>query len=496
MTHESHRSSPLVRSSLVVAVALLAAGACAWLLRRPLGAHTSAADATRLAEPEATPVPTAAHGAERAPAPTADEPAQPGDEPAASADELRAALRRLAQVDVGDAPALEAALRPLLVPGANVYAVLELSKAGGLGGGAELTLEELGALRALAFAVLVFNPAPGATSTLAAEGHALDGHALVVAILRALPDLLEPVRTLLADLVETQTNEREQRILDASYAGELERLATDYPELAELFQRMLAGLLAANGREADVLAALYATDASSPTLVGAALARWLEQHAGTALAWAAEAYDRDEASAEVRHAITSAVAASAPVGEASRFLGARAQRTMLVEFLTLGERAGGRAALEEEYWRLRVLGDADERARTMLVSGMTSAPTDALLAIANEDPSLDVRSQAWITLTFADGFQPTAGVLDRLEECWNDRAHPQLGLKTSSLLSAAGNFANKAKTGDPALLARVKGLLLDVYRDRSQSERDRRKALEKLEPLVSDAEFRQLSESW
>jgi hypothetical protein len=481
---------PAARWLLAAPILLVAMACCLWIVRR----RSSPAEAAPAAEPAAGTVPETGHapppparGPARAPGAHASESGEPSSE-----HDLRAALRRLAETDVTEAPILEEALRPLLVPGANVYAVLERLKAGGLGGGAGLTLEELGALRLLAFAVLVFHPVPGQVSHLAAEGHALDGHALVVAILRALPDILEPARRRLAAILGGQRNENGDRILDASYAAELERLAEAHPELAALYHELLAGLLEDEGRATEVLETLYATDTDSPTLVGAALARWLETHAETAMAWAAETYDAEDASEELRQAISSAVARAAPVEEASQFLGQRAQRTMLAEFLTLGERDGGLAALDDEYWRLRILGDADERGRTMLVSGMGSLGTEALLAIAGEDPSLSVRAQAWTTLTNADSFEPSEGALQRLREAWDRQADPSLGVPPYGVISAASNFARRAGQGAPGLRAGALELLKTIALDPAQPERTRASALQSLRPLLSAQEFEQL----
>ena len=413
--------------------------------------------------------------------------------PAASNDELRAALRRLAQTDMQASCALAAALRPLLVPPANVFAVLELLKAGGLGGGAMISLEEIGALRCLVLAALVFNPPPGVQSTLAAEGIVVDGRELVLAILRALPDVLPPVQEYLADMLGGQLDERGQPILDASYAPELERLAAAFPEHAELFNRLLAGLLEAlDPEQAAALQSLYVSDTSSPVLVAAGLTRWLEGNASSALAWAQELYDRAETSDEMRNAIAGAIAQAAPVEEAATFLGQRATRMMFHNFLTVGDRAGGMEALDERYWSLRIAGDANELARTMLISGMTSASTESLLAIAYEDPSPDVRCQAWTTLTAAKTFAPNQALLDRLTQAWHDRHDPALVVPTAGIVSAASNFAMRTSQGS-ALRERAVDILRNIVRDPSTSATDRGSVLQRLERYVSREEYLQLS---
>jgi hypothetical protein len=479
----------------VVVMALLAAALLLW--KPGAGGEPSVTTGGEpvVAQPLAaeTPPLAAAREAQSAPQTATPVAALP---PPASADELRAALRRLARTDMQDEAALEAALRPLLVPPANVYAVLELSKAGGLADGARLSEEELGALRCLALAVLVFNPVPGATSTLAAEGVHTDGRQLVLAILRALPDILSPVRELLADLLSGQVNERGERLLDLGFAAELERLAAAHPEHAELYHALLAGLLELEDGELAALRALYAQDVDSPTLVAAALSRWLAEHPESALVWAAELYDREDASAELRAAVTSAVARAAPVDVASRFLTERAQRTMLVEFLNVGEREGGLAALDQEYWQLRVSGDADERARTMLVSGMTDADTETLLALAWEDPSEAVRAQAWTTLTAAKGFVPTQATLERLREARASAGDPLLRVPSYGLISAAGSLASKARESAPELVQGALEILRSIALDRSEPERVRQQALDKLSRFVSNEEIESLRRQW
>jgi hypothetical protein len=484
--------------SVVWSAALLALTVVAliWLQARP----APEARATDGPEPApgaslietATPSSVAANAAREQTRP--EEAAAPPAVPPLGADELLAALRHLAQVDMQDSAALEGALLPLLAPSANVYAVLDRLKVGGLGGREHPSLEEIGALRCLTLAALLFSAPADDESTLLSAGISGDGRALVLAILRALPDVLEPVRGILADMLGNVRDANGRLVLDASYAGELERLAAEHPELAALFEGLLAGLLAgASAEDAAALQALYVGDPDSPALVAAGLARWLGENSSTALVWARETYDAEGTSEEMRHAITSAVSEAAPVAEASEFLSERAQRPMLGAFMVLGERAGAQQALEERYWHLRILGNADDRARTMLVSGMRTASTEQLLSISQEDPSSSVRAQSWTTLTSIDDFVPTQGVIERMQECWDNRDNPHLVVPTYGLITAAANFGRQAQQA-PALRERASDLLRSILRDRSQSERDRRKALQELERFVSAQDFLQLSQ--
>ena len=404
-------------------------------------------------------------------------------------EELRAALRTLGKASIADSGELEAAMQPFLVPSGNLFAVVDLLRSGELADESYLSVEELGALRALAFGVFLSlaGPAPGLSTPL-------DGHALALAIFEALPLILEPARGHLVDTLVGLRDEQGAAVLDESFMAELERLRALHPELAELYDRLLAVLLEADGPESDALQALYAIDSSSPTLVGSALARWFSEDSSTALAWAEARADDPATTPEVRRAITTAVAQTAPVTDASRFLSERAQRDMLGEFLLVGGREGGMGALESDYWKLRILDDADPLARRMLVSGMSRTEPEELLAITSEDPASTVRSQAWITLTSSDTLQPTSSVLQRLREC---QSTPSLSLDQGEILVAAGNFARKAaQRGDSALVGETKEFIQGIYRDRTQAEWVRRRALEKLKGLVSNDEFERLSAEW
>jgi hypothetical protein len=404
---------------------------------------------------------------------------------------LLAALRRLAVTNMQDESDLEAALLPLLAPG-TVRAVLAHLRHGRLGGAPHASLEEVGAVRCLVLAAFVYCMPAEQRATSTAPIGAMDCREHVLALLRALPEILAPTQGALADMLAGLRNAEGKPILDASYAAELERLASAHPEHAELFERLLAGLLESLvDAEADALQGLFITDADSPTLVATALARWLESSSASALAWAEHTFDDPATSDEIRNAISSAVARAAPVAEAAEFLGNRARTTMLGEFLTVGEREGGLVAVDQEYWDLRMLGDANSRSRRMLVSGMVKAKTDTLLAIACEDPAPEVRAQAWTTLTFAEGFVPNAGILDRLEQCWNDRKHPRLGVPTYGLISAASGALDRA--GAPELRQRALSLLIEMAKDTSLNEYDRRAVLDKLKGQLPPEEFLQLS---
>lgn len=475
--------------SFVPLFALAAVGALVLALTRCRGPAQAAVGPAATAEPAPAPSARAAPvlAVPEASAEARREAAVPPERPALDEEGLRDALRRLARADLGDSAAVEAAMLPFLAPPSTLSTVLALLEHGGLADGSYLSLEEVGALRALVLGALLGSD-PEAEVPVP-----FDGHGLVLEVLEGLPAVLEPAREALVDLLAGAREGRGEPLVDASFVADLERLREAHPELAPLYERLLAALVGGSDPEDLALRMRYMIDTENPSLVAAALARWLEEDPEAALAWAAGTFDEREAGLELKRAISGAVAQTAPVEEAVRFLAPRAQREMLGEFLSLGGRKGGLEVLREEYWNLRILGGADERARRMLVSGMLDTGTDELLAIAGEDPSATVRSQAWITLTASRDFQPNRAILERLREA---RDRPELGLEPGELVLALGNFARQTQRSgqDAELLSDARGFLVELYRDRSQPDWVRQRTLEKLAGLVPDDEFARLRE--
>src|SRR6185295_8972428 len=142
----ANESASRARFSVLGLVVLLLAGAIgAPFLLNKERAESLAAPPKVGASPERAPAssasPIAGPAAREAAPPSPSEPAPPPLDD----DALRAALRRLAQTDMQDSAALEEALRPLLVPTARVFEVLEHLEAGGLADdGSHLSLEEVG----------------------------------------------------------------------------------------------------------------------------------------------------------------------------------------------------------------------------------------------------------------------------------------------------------------------------------------------------------------
>jgi len=490
-------SRPFFLLSACVSVAL-----AAWLLGSGAGGdvHEPRSETPTRGEPGAPPTVSASLQADvpLSTSTTRSRLLEPGPEPLLRGpdladDELRAQLRRVAAVELADGPAFEAVLRPILTNGDNVERVLHLLRAHGLSrDGSTLSPEEVGALRTLGAAAVVFTTPP-AESPLAVAGLALDGRAFLVDVLEALVDIAAPAQGILAGMLGASRDGAGRLLVGLDLATELDRLAAQHPEEADLY----LGLLAEAARELDGTAArsldlLQLTDERSPTLVNASLSRFLEgEECAVALQWAESLYDSEETEDGLRRAITTAVAAAAPVDDAATFLSARADAGLLVEFDLLGEREGGLEALEDEYYALRVFDDADETARTMLVAGMGRAPTPDLLAIAVDDASARVRGQAWTTLTLGDDFEPSARTLDLLHEGFVNRGDRDLGIPAYAAITAAANFAVHASSR-PELQQRAVELLRTIAEDAEVSAHDRRKAIAKLERYLSPAEVARL----
>jgi len=416
-------------------------------------------------------------------------------------EQLRARLRRVAAVDLSEAETFEAVLEPLLTNPKTMARILFLVQGDGLArADAVLSPEEVGALRAIAAGVIVFNapvaPIGGdgdARNELAAAGLAVDGRAYLVSVLEALVNVGTPARELLAGMLSSSRDGAGRLLLSLGLAPELDRLARQYPASADLYLGLLAeaaGELDETGAQA--LDLLQLTETRSPTLVNASLARFLKsEDSPAALQWAEALHDGEETADALKRAISTAVAAAAPVEGAATFLSERASGELLVEFDLLGGREGGLEALEDEYYALRVFDDADETARTMLVAGMGQAATSNLLAIAVDDPAGRVRGQAWTTLTLATDFEPTERILDHLSEGFVNRADRDSGLPTYAVITSAANLAARAGSR-PELLARTVALLRTIAEDPTVSPHDRQKAIAKLERYVSPAEVARL----
>ena len=114
---------------------------------------------------------------------------------------------RLGEIELTDQAVLEELVRPLLVPPENVFAVLELLRAGDLAQGSGpqgfgLSPAEIGALRLLVLAASSSHT-PGIAGELARSCAHVDEHALLVAALRALPDVRPPAQELLLELLRS-----------------------------------------------------------------------------------------------------------------------------------------------------------------------------------------------------------------------------------------------------------------------------------------------------
>jgi len=410
---------------------------------------------------------------------------------------LRVALRRIAGTDMQDEAALEAALFPVIASPPNLARTLELLQGGGLSGdGERLSLEEIGAIRALLCAAILFHAPEGFASDLHHAGLAQDGRAFLERLLRALALVLPPTRETLAELLASARGPDDRLLFDLSFETLMRELAARHPELSELYLGLLAGVLAeSRAPEAEALDLFELESAESPRLLTASLARLLAgARSQEALRWAEDLYDHGETSVELRNAISIAVATAAPVDEAAVFLAARADSKMHEELLTLGDREGGLEALEDAYYQRRIRG-AEADARRMLVSGMQQAGPRELLAIASEDPDARVRGQAGLTLTASPDFSPTAAVLTFLGEGFANRSDAEIGLPDYAVVYSVANFARAAQRNASPALDHAVVFLREIAGDTSLDVYLRRHALTALASHLSAAEHAALTES-
>ncbi len=422
----------------------------------------------------------------------ADRPAgepQPLDE-----EGLRAALRAIAAVDLRDEEALEEALFDVVASRPPLDRTVQLLQGGGLTrDGERFSPEEIGALRAVLCAAALFC-APSRATELHRSGHARDGRAFVEDLLRALVNMFSPVRETLANLLASLRGADDRLVLDLSYERLLRELAQEHPEQADLYLGILAELgTDLEGVEARALDLFELERAESPRLLTVSLTRLLRGARGEqALQWAGELYDRDDTSEDLREAISSSVATAAPVAEAAAFLADRATSAMFAEMFTLGDRAGGREALEDAYYERRIAG-VQEEARRLLVAGLEDAGPEALLAIASEDPSARVRGQAVLTLTASSKVAVEPATLTFLRQGYEDRADPRIGLPESSVVYATANLVRSDLA--PELRDATVQFLRELTCDGSLDVPLRRHALEALAGRLDPAEHVALAQA-
>jgi len=434
------------------------------------------ADAGRSASPSAALGAPLAANEERDPLRARDAADPPAEPPAAGprGDELVRALAELGRLYAArDVPALQARLEQLLADPETAFEVLALLSAGAWrDDGAVLH----GVFVLLESALVCYN-APG-------PFEAVDGRALVVAVLRALPLIDEPAFSgLIERLAAAAVGDRP--VLDLSYLREILDLRAAWPERAAsfsaLFENLARGLAAGEGYEEFY--SLLVTELSDPVAVRVALAALLRLEDGRFLPLAEELF-RGAESAELRAAIAQAVASTAPVDRAAEVLARLTDGLQHAQLLTLGTRAGGLEALEREYDELAAGGDQDPLARRMLVTGMLGGDEGRLLAIATSDPNASVRAQALLTASLSKDASPA--VFETLRAAYELRDDPALGVQPELAVMAAQNVLGYDTGG---AREQAKGFLLWIAADETIAAAVRWKAVNTLRDWVAPEAF-------
>jgi len=247
----------------------------------------------------------------------------------------------------------------------------------------------------------------------------------------------------------------------ASYARLLERLGQDPLTLANHRAELVALIL--EGQDLPLvepaLRALLALDPASG--VAGARALLAEAPAGSQL-----------------HAlIVKSIAVAAPPSVAVEVLLSAADGSEFAAFEELGRRPEAREEVRNHYSAL-VAANLDVRARRVLVASMGREETGTLLGIAETDPNLEVRRQAFLTATVTRDVGPDG--LQAVRAAYA-RGGTSGGIDARCATVSAANLLLRSTgaTRDGAI-----GLLGEIARDRSLPAADRRLALTKLRPHV------------
>lgn len=173
-----------------------------------------------------------------------------------------------------------------------------------------------------------------------------------------------------------------------------------------------------------------------------------------------------------------AIARHAPPEQAVELLLELHDPTQFGALAELANRPGAGVALRANYDRLVTTG-TDPIGRRLLVAGMRGEDPTLLLDIAETDPSLEVRQQAFVTGTLRAGEDSRA--VDMLRTAYRRRTDPTLGVPARGVVVAADNVVlnSRGPRRDAAL-----ALMEEIARDDASALSDRLFALRRLRPHV------------
>ncbi len=437
--------------------------------------------------------------------------------PPAAPDDLRAQLRRVglaekALFEAGESAgedlrvALEETLGPILFHPETIPRILDLLRSGELavrldhlgeervGHAGKLGLAEYGAVRSLYWAILTYNAPYGAVH---GAGLSVDGEAVLMEILLALPDIEDPARSHLLDvLIEARLDEA--LVLDASWLEEILRLRALFPEHEAVFSALLVAMgEGMTPEERTAFFSVFLPETDDAILLGVTLRNLLRGSDPDFALWlAGERFDDEGASRDVRYAIAGAVveAAEDPYAAAA-FLTDRVRVTTFMPELFLGLGARGEDALTalDTTYRELLADGAVPRARALLVAGMREASGEKLLDIAIRDPDPAVRGQAFLTLTSAGGMEATPDSMRALREAFTGADN---GIPVLHAVGAASNLAGQARsTGREEVKDAAVSFLLEIAENARLSRPERLMALRKLESFLDGIRWADLERS-
>jgi hypothetical protein len=448
-------------------------------------------------EPAAAPIVASAEGERRAvPDERSDAPRPPARSGERNLIELLADLADAEEAlvqdrgaqpgEIVDAPAIVAAVAPILERPEHVAEILALLESGLLREQSEtgdqaswarldaLTRLEYAACRALFWALTGYNdPGDGANPFL----RLADGRRVVLDVVLALPRIAGDAREYLLSCVgEARYRASGKPIFDGSFLAAFLEARGAFADEEALFFRLLRILKESlSPEELRALDGVLA-DPRDPTAVRERIESLFEAgDAAFAMEVARSSFEAAEA--DVRLAIATAVATHGDPLEAVGFLTERIEDTKSWSQLwfSLGQRPQGSAALEAVYASLYSDefagqgGEASERAREACLSGMLAADAERMLEIFHQEGSPRIRGQALMTLAFRDGYAPKLEHLELLERGFAERS-----IEPTKGVSAAYTLAAKAPAGSP-LRARAIALI-ERLRDGAESPTVREQA--------------------